>query len=220
MATTAPKRKRGQVMEGDAAHRYERSARQRMREYCEVAERLKAFLPNGGDMLEIASGPGFLAIEMARSSNFRVTGIDISKTFLELARKNATEAGVPVQFHGGNAQELPFAENSFDLLVCRAAFRTFREPEKALKEMYRVLRTHGTGLIIDLRKDASILEIMSHVYRMHLSPWISLLIVRKFRRLQRHAYNKPQFEKLLTATEFKKFEVRTIGIEIEAWFEK
>ena len=207
-------------MEGDAAHRYQRSARQRMKEYCEVAERLKALLPNGGDMLEIAPGPGFLAIEMARSSKFRVTGIDISKTFVELARKNATEAGVPVEFRWGNAQELPFAGNSFDLVVCRAAFRTFSEPEKALKEMYRVLRPHGTGLIIDLRRDASILEIMSHVYRMHLSPWISLLTVKKFRRLQTHAYSKQQFEELLALIDFKKSEVRTVGIEIEAWFEK
>jgi ubiquinone/menaquinone biosynthesis C-methylase UbiE len=220
MAATAPKRKKGQVMEGDAAHRYERLARQRMQEYCELAERLKTFLSNGGDMLEIAPGPGFLAIEMARSSKFRVTGVDISKTFLDLARKNAAEAGVSVEFHGGNAQELPFAENSFDLLVCRAAFRTFREPEKALKEMYRVLRPHATGLIIDLRRDASILEIMSHVYRMHLSPWISLLTVRKFHRLRRHAYTKQQFENLLAGVGFKKFEVRTIGIEIEAWFDK
>ena len=86
-----------------------------------MAERLRAVLPDGGDVLEFAPGPGFLAIEMARDSKYRVTGLDISKTFVELAGKNAAEEGVRAEFRQGNASEMPFAANRFDLLICWSA---------------------------------------------------------------------------------------------------
>jgi ubiquinone/menaquinone biosynthesis C-methylase UbiE len=221
MAATTQRARREQRVEGEAARRYEKITRQRLQEYRKDAERLKAFLPNGGDVLEVAPGPGFLAIELARNRNFRVTGVDISKAFLEIARKNAAESGVEVEFREGNASELPFAENSFDLLVCRAAFRIFPEPGRVLREMRRVLRPGGTGVIIDVRRDATMMEIIRYVNGLHLSPWISLLTLWKFRfRLLKRAYTKQEFEKLLAGIAFKNSGVRTMGMEIEAWFEK
>ena len=80
-----------------------------------------------------------------------VTGLDISKTFVELARKNAANSGVHVQCEHGNASQMPFANQSFDFLVCRAAFKNFANPLGALKEMSRVLKPGARGLIIDLR---------------------------------------------------------------------
>ena len=114
-------------------------------------------------MLEVAPGPGFVAIEIARDRRFRVTGLDISSTFVELARKNAAAEGVPIDFQQGNASEMPFGANSFDLVVCRAAFKNFSQPEQAIREMERVLRPGGRGVIIDLRRDASMAEIRKYV---------------------------------------------------------
>ena len=217
--TATGKGYKGMGMEGSVARWYEKNTRNNMEEFRREAERLKAFLPDGGDVLEVAPGPGFLAIELARDSRVRVTGLDISNTFVELARKNAAEGRVRVDFKLGNAASMPFADKSFDLLVCRAAFKNFSEPERALKEMRRVLRPGGTGVIIDLRRDASMNEIKQHVNDMHLSAVNRLLTTLTFRlMLLKRAYTKDELEKMLDRAGFKTIEVRTNEIGMEAWF--
>ena len=219
MTATPNKGYKGMGMEGSIARWYDKNTRKSMEEFRREAERLKAFVPDGGDVLEVAPGPGFLAIEMARDSRIRVTGLDISKTFVELARRNAAEEGVRVDFKLGNASAMPFADKSFDLLICRAAFKNFSEPERALKEMRRVLRPGGTGVIIDLRRDASMTEIKHEVDGMHLGFWNRLFTRETFRlMLLKRAYTKPELEKMLERSGFKTVEVRTNGIGMEAWF--
>ena len=150
-----------------------------------------------------------------------VTGLDISKTFVELARKNAAEARARAEFREGNASQMPFAANSFDLLVCRAAFKNFSEPERALKEMHRVLRPGGTGVIIDLRRDVSMKEIKRYIDGLSLSAWSRWLTTLTFRfMLLKRAYTEQELEKMLQGIGFEKAEVRTNEIGMEAWFEK
>lgn len=206
-------------MEGSMARWYEKTTGKDLGEFRKLAERLKAVLPDGGDVLEVAPGPGFLAVELARDARFRVTGLDVSRTFVEIARKNAAEAGVLVEFRLGNASEMPFAENSFDLLVCRAAFKNFSEPQKAIDEMRRVLRPGGTGVIIDLRRDVPMTEIKRYVDQMQLSTLEQFFTAMTFRfMLLKRAYTRPELERMLTG--FRKAEVRTDDIGMEAWFEK
>jgi ubiquinone/menaquinone biosynthesis C-methylase UbiE len=221
MTATAEKAYKGMGMEGPVARWYEKNTRKDLEEFRKVARRLGAIPPDGGDVLEVAPGPGFLAIEMARSGKLHVTGLDISKTFVELARKNAAQAGVRVDFRAGNASEMPFAENSFDLLVCRAAFKNFSEPQKALREMHRVLRPGGTGVIIDLRRDTPMTEIQRYIDHMGLNAWNRWVTTLTFRfMLLKRAYTKPELEKMLEGIGFAKAEVRTDEIGMEAWFEK
>jgi ubiquinone/menaquinone biosynthesis C-methylase UbiE len=217
--TATEKGYKGMGMEGSVARWYEKNTRKSMEEFRTQAERLKAFLPDGGDVLEVAPGPGFLAIELARDSRTRVTGLDISKTFVELARKNAAEERVRVDFQLGNASRMPFADKSFDLLVCRAAFKNFSEPEMALKEMRRVLRPGGTGVIIDLRRDVPMVDIKQYVKGMHLSAVDRLVTTLTFRlMLLKRAYTKEELERMLERAGFKTIEVRTTEIGMEAWF--
>ncbi len=205
-------------MEGSMARWYEKTTGKDLGEFRKLAERLKAVLPDGGDVLEVAPGPGFLAVELARDARFRVTGLDVSRTFVEIARKNAAEAGVLVEFRLGNASDMPFAENSFDLLVCRAAFKNFSEPQKAIDEMRRLLRPGGTGVIIDLRRDVPITEIKRYVDKMQLSTLEQFFTAMTFRfMLLKRAYTKPELQRMLTG--FRKAEVRTDDIGMEAWFE-
>jgi ubiquinone/menaquinone biosynthesis C-methylase UbiE len=221
MMAAAQKGYRGMGMEGSVARWYEKNTRKDLETFRETAERLKAFLPEGGDVLEVAPGPGFLAIEMARDSKFRVTGLDISKTFVELARKNAAEQRVRLNFMEGDAAELPFERNSFDLVICRAAFKNFSHPERALCEMHRVMRRGGTGVIIDLRRDASMTEIKRHVDGMQLGPFNRFLTTQTFRfMLLKRAYTATEMEQMLGGIGFKNAEVRPDEIGMEAWFDK
>src|ERR1700684_739910 len=218
MTAAADKAYRGMGMEGPVARWYEKNTRKDLEDFRKVASRLASLLPDGGDVLEVAPGPGFLAIEMARDSRLRVTGLDISKTFVGLARKDAGEAGGPATFQVGNASEMPFADRSFDLLVCRAAFKNFSEPEKALREMRRVLRPGGTGVIIDLRRDVPVEEIKQYVRGMNLGLVNRFATTLTFRlMLLKRAYTEKELEEMLTRSGFKTVEVNTEGIGMEAW---
>src|SRR5262245_13717 len=126
---------RGPAMEGFIARWYARNTGRRREPYRKSAEIVAQRLPGGGRVLEVAPGPGYLAIELAKMGNYRITGLDISQTFVDIARKNAEEAGAQVAFEHGNAAEMPFAADSFDFIVCRAAFKNFAEPVEAIREM-------------------------------------------------------------------------------------
>src|ERR1022692_2009630 len=90
--------------------------------------------------------PGYFSIELAKLGPYSIAGLDISHTFVELARKKAAKAGVHVDFRQGNASQMPFANDTFDFLLCRAAFKNFGQPVRALQEMCRVLKGGRHGL--------------------------------------------------------------------------
>src|SRR5262249_61918754 len=105
-------------MEGMTARWYarQRGTPSQIAVFREQAAQLTAGLPDGADVLEVAPGPGYLAIEMARRGHFRVIGLDISRTMVEIARENAAAAGVAVDFSRGDATAMQFADGSFDLI--------------------------------------------------------------------------------------------------------
>jgi ubiquinone/menaquinone biosynthesis C-methylase UbiE len=221
MTSATIKGYRGMGMEGAVARWYDKSTRKDMERFQALAARLRTVLPQGGDMLEVAPGPGFVAIEMAKGGAYRVTGLDVSRTMVELAHKNAAEAGVEVDFRHGNASAMPFANESFDLLACSAAFKNFSEPHKALEEMHRVLRPGGTALVADLRKDVPMSEIKKYFGAIGLSTinrWMTLAAFR-FMLLKR-AYTQPQFEAMLADIPFRSKEIRLVDIGVELWLQK
>ena len=96
-------------------------------------------------------------------------GLGYQPCFRRHRGQSAAKAGVAADFRIGNAAAMPFADNSFDFIVCRAAFKNFQEPARALGEMHRVLKPGGQALIIDMRRDASNAAIDCEVRGMNLS---------------------------------------------------
>src|SRR5271169_2752401 len=143
MATANQKAYKGMGMEGWVAKWYAATTRKDLVEFQNLAKAIAGELPSRSRILEVAPGPGFLAIELARAGNFEVTGLDISKTFVEIARENAAREGMRIDFRQGNAAAMPFESGTFDRVICRAAFKNFAQPVAALKEMRRVLKPGG-----------------------------------------------------------------------------
>ena len=76
------------------------------------------------------SWSGYLSINLANLGNYKVTGLDISKTLVEIEKRNVKEAGVKVEFKQGDASNMPFENDKFDFIVCTAAFKNFTKPIK------------------------------------------------------------------------------------------
>jgi ubiquinone/menaquinone biosynthesis C-methylase UbiE len=194
---------KGIGMEGRVAAWYARNTARDMPEFAALAQRVSAGLPAGSRILEVAPGPGYLAIEIARRGNFAVTGLDISHTFVEIAARNAREAHVDIDFRHGNASAMPFPENIFDLVLCRAAFKNFSQPVVAMNEMHRVLRPGGRALIVDLRKDASVDDIDAYIRRSDLGWANSLIYMMTFRyMLLPRAYSRQEFVDMASGSAF------------------
>ena len=94
-------------------------------------------------VLDVACGTGVVAITAARAGA-QVTALDLTPELLEVARANARLAQVDVEWHKGDAEQLPFAEATFDVVVSQFGHIFAPRPEVALGEMLRVLRSGGT----------------------------------------------------------------------------
>ena len=215
----AAKPYKGLAMEGIIARWYAK-VREQDQELGMVVRQVSGMFPAGGRILEVAPGPGSLAIELAKLK-YQVVGLDISKSFVEMAQTKARQAGVTAEFRHGNASDMPFDAGTFDFIVCRAAFKNFTEPVQAIREMYRVLKPGGKALIIDLRSDASPEEINATVDSMGLS-WINRLLTKwTFKHiLLKNAYSKKQIHQFVAQTNFGKCEIRGDPIGMEIWLEK
>ena len=215
-APRAAKPYKGMAMEGAIARWYTKNTAQG-REFDAIAGRIRELLPQGGRILEVAPGPGYLSIDLARDPRYQVVGLDISQTFVEIARTKAGEAGVAVDFQHGNASQMPFEPGTFDLSICVAAFKNFTEPVEAIREMYRVLKPGGIAIIDDLRKDATLDDISTAVERMQLSAVNAFLTRGSFRfLLLKNAYTRDQMREFVAQTPFANCEVRDedIGMEV------
>lgn len=219
----ASKPHRGLVpMEGPIARRYAalRRTDTQMALYRRQAESLTAGLPEGAAVLEVAPGPGYLAIEMARAGRARVVGLDASATFVELATAAARESGVGVEFRVGDAAGMPFDAASFDLVVSQAAFKNFARPARALEEIHRVLRPGGRAIIQDMNREASSSDIAVEVKAMGLGRGSAAVTRLVLARLRRRAYSEAQFKQLVADSSFRTCEVTADGIGLEVRMSK
>jgi ubiquinone/menaquinone biosynthesis C-methylase UbiE len=205
---------KGPAMEGRIARWYARNTRGDAR-FRGTADALTDALPRGARVLEVAPGPGYLSLELARRG-FRVSGLDISESFVQIARDSARAEGLDVDFRHGNASEMPFADESFDFVVCQAAFKNFSDPLGALDEMFRVLAPGGRTLIHDLRKEASREAVAAEIESMKLSTVSALwtrLVFRTF--LLKNAYTDEGILRLAGQSRFGGGDLREHGVGFE-----
>lgn len=211
--STPRKPYKGMAMEGVIATWYANNTKGDIRAYRTCAQSVVDRLAPGSSVLEVAAGPGYLAIEIAKRGNFHVTGLDISHSFIRIANENAQREGVAIEFRQGDAAHMPFPDESFDFVVCRAAFKNFSDPIGAIDEIYRVLKPGGKASIYDLRKEASLAEIDAEVRGMGLSRLNALLTRLTFRfLLLKTAYTAADLDQMVAASRFGRGEVLRDGI--------
>jgi 2-polyprenyl-3-methyl-5-hydroxy-6-metoxy-1,4-benzoquinol methylase len=105
---------KGKGMEGTVARWYARTRRNDMLDFRRDAKAVAECLSIGCHVLEVAPGPGFFAVELAKLGDFKITGLDISRTLVEIATENARKRGCE--------DRIPFGERIGDA-VCRRIVR-------------------------------------------------------------------------------------------------
>jgi demethylmenaquinone methyltransferase/2-methoxy-6-polyprenyl-1,4-benzoquinol methylase len=107
----------------------------------------------GGRALDVATGTGDLALELARrvGPSGEVVATDFAERMLSVAREKALARGVPwVRFEAANALALPYADGSFDAALVGFGARNFSDLGRGLSEMARVVRPGGRVVVLEI----------------------------------------------------------------------
>jgi ubiquinone/menaquinone biosynthesis C-methylase UbiE len=106
-------------------------------------------LESGSTIVDLGTGPGILSIELNKLlPQAKIIGVDLSSEMLEIARKNADEAGASnYETRLGKAEEIPIESNSVNLVVTQSSLHEWEDPQKGLSEIFRILKPGG-GLIL------------------------------------------------------------------------
>jgi ubiquinone/menaquinone biosynthesis C-methylase UbiE len=197
---------------------YEKAARTaRETYYAPVAEEALTIL-EGGRILDLGTGPGYLPIEIARRApGVRVEGIDLSRRLIEAARRNASAAGVTdrIHFEQGDASRLRWADESFDMVISTGMVHALKKPVRVLEECLRVLKTGGTALVYDPAQVSS--RIDDRGWKASLTPAERILfgLFRIFSKLNPpRQYTRQEMAGMIEEAGFRSYEIRMKDNEI------
>lgn len=125
--------------------------------------------------LDVACGTGDMTVELLKRG-CTVTGVDLSEEMLAIARQKTASAHFPLStfhFQLGNAEQLPFGDESFDAVTCAFGIRNFVHLEQGLGEMVRVLKPGGRMAILELSTpDNPFVRFFYNIYTRHIIPWL------------------------------------------------
>jgi hypothetical protein len=122
-------------------------------------------LPSDAHVLDVACGIGSTSRDLADRYQVSLVGVDFSRQNVEVARSRT--AGAAVEYEVADVQCLPFADESFDAVVCECAVSTFADKERAAAEMSRVLRPGGQLVISDMAVESALPKDLLEA----LGPW-------------------------------------------------
>lgn len=103
------------------------------------------------NILDIATGTGDLAINLAKTNASEIVGLDISEGMLEVGRKKIAQKKLDskIKMMVGDSENLPFDDNTFDAITVAFGIRNFESLEKGLAEIHRVLKPNGMFVILE-----------------------------------------------------------------------
>jgi ubiquinone/menaquinone biosynthesis C-methylase UbiE len=130
----------------------------RQQEYRQLARKaVELGVPPQGRVLDVGTGPGFVAIQVARllqGTGCQVVGLDLSQAMLAIAAENAANEGLNgmLAWQEGDAKAMPFGDGEFDLVVCNDSLHHWQDPLPVFDEIARVLKKEGKCIVHDSRR--------------------------------------------------------------------
>jgi demethylmenaquinone methyltransferase/2-methoxy-6-polyprenyl-1,4-benzoquinol methylase len=106
---------------------------------------------NPVDVLDIATGTADIAMELSKIKGSKITGLDISEKMLNVGREKIVDRSLQdkITLVSGDAENLNFSKNTFDLISIGFGVRNFQNLKKGLSESFRVLRDGGTLIVLE-----------------------------------------------------------------------
>lgn len=102
-------------------------------------------------ILDVATGTADLAIALVKANPEKITGIDISRGMLDVGQRKIDNKGLSqmITLEQADSEDLPFQDNTFDIVTVAFGVRNFENLEKGIKEIRRVLKPEGKILVLE-----------------------------------------------------------------------
>jgi len=185
--------------------------------YSQVADEILSHIRQG-NILDLGTGPGYLPIEIVkRATDIHITGVDLSRKLIHMARANAQKAGLSsrLYFEVGNSARLRFDDAVFDMVISTGMLHSLKNPVNILKEIKRLLKPGGDAWIYDPANVIQYIDRKKWKASLNLREQFFLMI---FGLLGLHkpiaVYRKNDVVPMVEAAGFKKYEVKEGAGEI------
>ena len=100
-------------------------------------------------ILDVATGTGDVAFEIAERYNANIIGLDYAEGMITVAKKKALQKKISgkITFIQGDGENLPFEDNSYDVIFCNHVLEHIPDDDKAMEELYRILKPNGMAIL-------------------------------------------------------------------------
>jgi ubiquinone/menaquinone biosynthesis C-methylase UbiE len=206
----------------DAVIQYDRGAKlYMMPEYKYFVGKILKKGIRSGRVLDIGTGSGLLAIELAKAKNchFDIIAVDSSKNMVNKARENAELYGVAdkIEFIVATAASLPFPENSFDIVVSYASLHHWFKPVAVFNEVARIIKETGLAFIRDNKRlyqnpalKAIIWSVSRFMNKRHRENWPKAILA---------SYTIPEVHEMLSRSRLDGYRVKSDFVFIDLCIE-
>jgi demethylmenaquinone methyltransferase/2-methoxy-6-polyprenyl-1,4-benzoquinol methylase len=134
---------------------------------------------NPQSILDIATGTGDFAIAALKTNAKKIVGVDISEGMLKMGQEKISKLGLEhiIQLEKGDSENLRFDSGSFDAITVAFGVRNFENLEKGLNEIFRVLQSNGTVVVLEFSKPKKFpIKSFYHFYFKFILPFIGRMI--------------------------------------------
>jgi len=206
----------------DAVGQYDKGAKHYMMpEYKYFVRKILKKGIRSGRVLDIGTGSGLLAIELAKakSCRFDIVALDISKSMISKAKENARLCGVEnrIRFINATAAALPFGDNSFDLVISYASLHHWFEPVTVFNEIARVTGESGLAIIRDNKRvyqnplwKTAVWFVCRFMNRRHRENWPKAILA---------SYTIPEVRNILNRSKLNNYRVKSDFVFIDLCIE-
>ena len=210
------------IADMDAVIQYDKGARYYiMPEYKYFVRKILIRGIRSGRVLDIGTGSGRLAIKLAKvkDCHFDIVALDISENMIKKARENARRYGVEnkIRFLVSTAAALPFADNSFDLVISYASLHHWLKPVNVFDEVARVTKQTGQAIIRDNKRvyqnpfwQAMIWFISRFMNKRHRKNWPKAILA---------SYTIPEVREVLSRSRLRDYRISSDFVFIDLCIE-
>jgi ubiquinone/menaquinone biosynthesis C-methylase UbiE len=203
---------------------YDKSARMVIKTYYgQVAEEVVSSLKEGL-ILDLGTGPGYLPIEIVkRATSIQIDGIDLSRTLIKIARKNAKQSGFSdrLNFMAGNANRLQFKNCTYDMVISTGMLHSLKTPARVLRECHRVLKWGGQAWIYDPARVTSQIDVRRFKASLTFPERFVYLFFPVFRKINfGHNYTREEIVDIISVTDFEDYSIAEKDEEIRIKLKK
>ncbi len=140
------------------------------------------------NFLDIGCGTGWAIGQAARLIDFKGSfyGVDLSQKMIEKAQDNFKEYN-GFHFIKANSESIPLDDNFFDIIICTNSFHHYLHPDKAMKEIFRLLKPGGRIYILDPAADFWIIKVVDKIIKLFEPGHVKIYSSEEFKNLMSEA---------------------------------